>query len=155
MEGLYTGDLGRCERGFTPDWKNVVNTIYFDGRKGDYCKRSGKRFTIVEMETAVEKAVTARIRKLNPTPGSSGVEPTVKACCHEANGEFDVFVSGTCDKDVDLKGICVNELPSHLVPSRFHKISAFPITGNGKVDREKLKAMAISRGDRFNNSNWN
>ena len=50
----------------------------------------------------------------------------------------------------DLKGICVNELPSHLVPSRFHKIATIPITGNGKVDKEKLRAMANSRGGWFN-----
>ena len=130
MEGLFTGDLGRLGRD---------SAIHFSGRKGDYCKRSGKRFTLGEMETAIERIVKARISK-------SGVDPNVKVCCIEANGEFDAFVSGICDKDVDLKNICVEELPSHLLPSRFHKISAIPITGNGKVDREKLRAMAKSKG---------
>ena len=153
MEGLFTGDLGRRGRDSSP--------IFFTGRKGDYCKRSGKRFTIGEMESAVEKAVgRARVRPPDPqaglpgdettkTAGLPGVKPNVRACCIEANGEFDVFVSGICDQDVGLKSICVKELPSHLVPSRFHKISTIPVTGNGKVDREKLRAMANNRGGRY------
>ena len=134
MEGLFTGDLGRLGRD---------SAIYFSGRKGDYCKRSGKRFTLGEMETAIERIVKARINK---SAGSSEVDPDVKVCCIESNGEFDALVSGICDKDLDLKSICVEELPSHLLPNRFHKISAIPITGNGKVDREKLRAMAKSKG---------
>ena len=95
------------------------------------------------MEAAIERIVKARI---NNSAGFSGVDPNVKVCCIETKGEFDAFVFGICDEDVDLKSICVEELPSHLVPSRFHKISAIPITGNGKVDREKLRTMANTKG---------
>ena len=115
------------------------SAIYFSGRKGDYCKRNGKRFTLGEMETAIERIVKAGVTK-------SGVDPNVKVCCIEANGEFDAFVSRICDRDLDLMSICVKELPSHLLPSRFHKISAIPITGNGKVDKERLREIANSKG---------
>ena len=95
MEGLFTGDLGRRGRD---------SAIFFTGRKGDYCKRSGKRFTIGEMASAVEKAVAARIRPPDPPPGLPGVQPTrtVRACCVEANGEFDMFVAGICDEDIGM-----------------------------------------------------
>lgn len=126
------------------------SAIFFTGRKGDYCKRSGKRFTIGEMESAVERAVASRMRPPgfpgDETTKTAGLPGTIRACCVETNGEFAAFVAGICDEDVDLKSICVKELPSHLVPSRFHKISTIPITGNGKVDRDKLRAMAKNRG---------
>ena len=139
MEGVFTGDLGRLR---------CYAALYFTGRKEDYFKRSGKRFTIAEMESALEKAVHKRTTSSQYPGGLIAVQPTkiVKVRCIESNGEFDAFVSGICDEDVDLKSICVEELPSHLVPSRFHKISAIPITGNGKVDREKLRTMANTKG---------
>ena len=92
MEGLFTGDLGRlCGD----------SDIYFTGRKEDYFKKNGKRFTIGEMECAVEKAVTALSRHHRP----SGVLPatllgTIAARCVEVNGEFHAFITGIDDEDM-------------------------------------------------------
>jgi acyl carrier protein len=44
----------------------------------------------------------------------------------------------------DLREFLRNRLPEYMVPSTFHFLDAFPLTPNGKVDRQKLLKPVVS-----------
>ena len=92
MEGLFTGDHGRlCGD----------SEIYFTGRKEDYFKKNGKRFTMGEMESAVEKALTT-LRHHRPSGelSATSLGTSVAVRCVEVNGEFHAFITGIDDEDM-------------------------------------------------------
>ena len=44
----------------------------------------------------------------------------------------------------DLRSGLAERLPAYMIPGRFHFVSAFPMTGNGKVDRRRLLGVLDS-----------
>jgi thioesterase domain-containing protein/acyl carrier protein len=49
----------------------------------------------------------------------------------------------------ELKGHMEAALPSFMVPSLFVKLDAFPLTANGKIDRDALPAPGLDAGPAF------
>lgn len=45
------------------------------------------------------------------------------------------------DAEDDWKSTLRNQLPYYMIPSHFIRLKGFPLTANGKVDREALKAL--------------
>jgi amino acid adenylation domain-containing protein len=116
---LYrAGDYGR----WLPDGK-----LEFLGRRDSQVKIRGFRIEIGEIESTLARA-----------PGVEAAAVVV------SEGEHLVaFWSGDRDVTADaLRRGLADALPEYMVPSAFHRRERLPLTGNGKVDREALEALA-------------
>jgi amino acid adenylation domain-containing protein len=118
---LYrTGDLGR--------WRED-GVVEFSGRRDHQVKIRGFRIELGEIETRLrqqegvrEAAVLAR------DPGADGA--TLVA-----------YVSAPPEiSDEALRAHLGRTLPDYMIPARFVRLDAFPLTANGKVDRRALPA---------------
>jgi amino acid adenylation domain-containing protein len=118
-ERLYrAGDYGR----WRPDGK-----LEFLGRRDTQVKVRGFRIEIGEVESTL-----ARV------PGVESAAVVV------AGGEQLVaFYCGDRELTADeLRDRLAASLPQYMVPSAFHRRERLPLTGNGKVDRKALAALA-------------
>ena len=118
-ERLYrAGDYGR----WLPDGK-----LEFLGRRDSQVKIRGFRIEIGEIESALSRV-----------PGVESGTVVV------AEGEH--LVAFWCgDSDVteeELRDRLGDTLPEYMVPSAYHRRERLPLTGNGKVDRKALAALA-------------
>lgn len=121
-EMLYdTGDLG-CY------WQD--GTIEFIGRIDSQVKIRGHRIELGEIENALERieGVAHAIVVLANINGTSKLMSAIQ---------------NDCKSLTDEEYICYlrKTLPQYMIPDVFMNISQMPITGNGKVDRKKLKNM--------------
>ncbi|WP_260398968.1 non-ribosomal peptide synthetase [Peribacillus simplex] len=113
-----TGDLGR----YRPN-----GTIEICGRKDEQIKIRGVRIEKNEIISAILK------------------QPYVKECAvisMERDGElqlaaFVVTEDGRLDSGL-MRLKLRNDLPLAMIPSRFISVKEFPVTSNGKINREKL-----------------
>lgn len=126
---LYrTGDLGR----YLPD-----GNLEFLGRTDFQLKVQGQRIEPGEIEAALV------------------AHPAIKAAIITAAGELHnrklvahlVAAAGSDASGDLLREHLARKLPSHMVPAAFIVWDAFPLTGNGKVDRRKLEERAASEGN--------
>lgn len=114
LEPIYrTGDLAYYgEEGY----------LYFASRKDFQIKHMGHRIELGEIETAMER-----------------MEEIVRTCCmyDEESNKIIAFYEGDATKKQIVQGISAS-LPAFMIPNKFQKISGFPLTKNGKIDRRKL-----------------
>ena len=132
---LYrTGDLGR--------WRDD-GTLVFLGRDDLQIKLNGARVEIAEIESAIGN--------------HEWVEQAVVACIGEGDmrrlAAFVVPVSSNVAPRDDLaesvKDRLRARLPRFMVPAIVTVLDELPLTGNGKVDRDRLRRTAdIPRSDR-------
>jgi amino acid adenylation domain-containing protein len=118
-ERLYrAGDYGR----WLPDGK-----LEFLGRRDSQVKIRGFRIEIGEIESTLLRA-----------PGVDSAAVVV------AGGEHLIaFYRGDSGVTADaLRHRLGDALPDYMVPSAFHRLDRLPLTGNGKVDRKALVALA-------------
>lgn len=113
-EPIYrTGDLGRYD---------AARELYFCGRRDFQIKHMGHRIELEEIERAIGAL--------------AGVE---QCCCvydtaaHKIRG----FYIGTAEPD-GLRGQVRERLPTFMVPATLTQLAAFPLTKNGKIDRQSL-----------------
>jgi amino acid adenylation domain-containing protein len=121
-ERLYrTGDYGR----WLPD-----GDLEFLGRRDDQVKIRGMRVETGELEHRVLAA--------------AGVHTAAVVVREGAGGKSLVaFYTGEPEMTEELLLTELRAaLPAHLVPAACHRLSALPLTANGKTDRRTLKAMA-------------
>lgn len=114
-ERIYkTGDLG--------EW-NDRGELMFLGRRDSQIKRSGYRIELGEVECALR--------------AMPGVE---NGCCFftEAAAEITAVWQGTAEEKV-LKTAMKSALPRYMLPDRYICLPELPQTGNGKIDRVRLK----------------
>jgi amino acid adenylation domain-containing protein len=119
-----TGDYGR----FLPGGE-----LEFVERRDDQAKVNGFRVEPGEIEAVLSRAPGVR-RCVVRAVGGPGARRVVAAV--EAR-------EGT--RAAGLREYAAAELPSYMVPSRVVVTSAFPLTGNGKVDVEALFAAGRAR----------
>jgi amino acid adenylation domain-containing protein len=113
---LYrAGDFGR----WLPDGK-----LEFLGRRDGQVKIRGFRIEIGEIESTL-----ARV---------AGVESAVVV---SGGRQLVAFHCGDVAADA-LRGRLADALPQYMVPSTFHRLDRLPLTGNGKVDKKALGALA-------------
>ena len=119
---LYrSGDYGR----WLPDGK-----LEFLGRKDSQVKISGFRIEIGEIEN--------RLLRL-PGVREGAVVVTEHA---DRSKQLVAFYSGDSLDPAVMRDRLGESLPKYMVPSAFHWRQTLPLTGNGKIDKKALKALA-------------
>ncbi len=116
-ERMYrTGDLGAY---------NDRGELLFLGRRDQQIKRSGYRIELGEIEAAA----------LN-VPGVDA------ACCayQSAAGKITCVYAGQAEEKL-LRAQLRQRLPRYMLPDRLMRLSALPVTGNGKIDRVRVRQV--------------
>lgn len=118
-----TGDFGR---------ELSTGDIEFLGRVDHQVKIRGYRIELGEIENCL-----LQYQKI------SGVAVIVRH-----SGDHKVLIAFfTCKSFISEKGIrsfLSKKLPHYMLPSKLIKLENFPLTSNGKIDREYLKNLSIS-----------
>lgn len=120
-----TGDLGFVD--FDGD-------IQFVGRNDHQIKVRGHRVELSEIELALAEC--------------HGVQQAVVKVhiCGAGTQLRAYLLSGQADLDVDsIAKQLADSLPSHMIPQHFCVVDHFPMTATGKVDRERLSAIAAEQ----------
>ncbi|MEV6908738.1 amino acid adenylation domain-containing protein [Amycolatopsis sp. NPDC051071] len=125
-ERLYrTGDLVRID---------TEGRVRYLGRRDDQVKLRGYR---VEL-SAISDALTADPRVQDAvvavTDGDSAEKRLMAAV---------VPVPGTTFGTAELRDVLSGRLPAYMVPTLWALVERIPVTGNGKVDRRALAAVAF------------
>lgn len=117
QETIYkTGDLG---------YYNEKQELYFSGRKDFQIKYRGHRIELEEIEKAI------------------GDFENIERCCCIFDNEKSrlyAFYIGKLDKK-ELFTKIKQTLPVYMIPSRIISVDHFPLTKNGKIDRQALMNM--------------
>lgn len=117
---LFTGDT--CRR-------SADGYLYFEGRGDAQTKRGGFRISLLEIESAA-LSVTG-------TASAAVIAPPRSSVLH-------LFLTGssqTVNTDAVLRELR-ERLEPHKLPDRIHLLASLPTTSNGKVDRQRLCALA-------------
>ncbi|WP_438311030.1 non-ribosomal peptide synthetase [Streptomyces sp. HUAS TT3] len=122
-ERLYrSGDFGR----WCPDGK-----LEFLGRRDAQVKLRGFRIELGEIE--------------NRLLGVPGIRDTAVVVVGES---LVAFYAAAADVPVDeLRTRLAAALPEYMVPSRFHRLDALPLTANSKIDKKRLAELAEADDD--------
>ena len=117
-ERIYrTGDIGRY---------NAHGELVFVCRKDSQIKHMGHRIELGEIESAAAKLV--------------GVGRA--HCTYDAEAKRIVlFYEGGAEESAVLSSLGTY-LPRYMIPSVIRRMSALPLTDNGKIDRRKLRELA-------------
>ena len=124
---LYrTGDLVRRR----PD-----GNLDFIGRRDRQLKIGGKRVELGEIEEALRRCIGVGDAVVTATENGGGIFLTgyVKPAASDLDGAT-LIVGAHAD--------LVRTLPSHMRPSQIVVLDEFPLTANGKIDRERLPARS-------------
>ncbi len=114
-ERIYrTGDLGRF---------NARGELEFLGRKDQQVKVMGHRVELGEIEAAAQTC--------GELQGS---------CCVYDGKRLVLFYAGDTAEQ-DLAGQIRKLLPRYMVPGVIRRLTALPMTPNGKIDRTRLRAL--------------
>jgi len=112
------GDLGR----WLPD-----GNIEFTGRKDDQVKVRGFRIELGEIKNSIKqypKVKDALVITFEPKSG---------------NRELAAYVLSRDEVNIeDLRAFLAQSLPSYMIPASFILLERFPLTVNGKIDKEAL-----------------
>jgi amino acid adenylation domain-containing protein len=142
----YINDPERTRRAFVADPHRPGHRLYrsgdygrwlsegkleFLGRRDSQVKISGFRIEIGEVENALLRVPGVR-------DGAVAVAER-----DDRSRRLVAFYSGEQRLDADaLRNALGRSLPEYMVPSAFHWRPRLPLTGNGKVDRKALTALA-------------
>ncbi|MGQ0841973.1 amino acid adenylation domain-containing protein [Actinokineospora sp.] len=123
-----TGDLVR---------RRADGALEFLGRSDFQVKVRGYRVELGEIEAVLR--------------GHDDVRDAV-VVLREVNGDprlvaYLVPGAGQRPEDDELRAACQVRLPEYMVPATFVRVTEFPLTPNGKVDREALPEVDLRRAD--------
>ncbi|MEO7317366.1 MAG: D-alanine--poly(phosphoribitol) ligase subunit DltA, partial [Chthoniobacteraceae bacterium] len=118
----------------TGDWARETGGLFFcDGRMDGQIKLFGYRIELGDLE--------ANLRAL-PQIADAVVLPVRKAGKIESLAAFVVLAVEKAGTDFEMAAVLKKELaerlPAYMLPRKFHFLSAFPMTPNGKADRRLL-----------------
>ncbi|KAJ1980134.1 hypothetical protein H4R34_002566, partial [Dimargaris verticillata] len=117
QDQLYrTGDLGR--------WL-ISGEIEYLGRRDDQVKLHGRRVELHEIEAVLER--------------HPAVATTVVLVIQ---GQLWAFVCPLTVDTNEMLDYAKQQLPAYMVPTHSLALTAFPLTGNGKVDKQALQQQA-------------
>lgn len=95
--------------------------LYYIGRKDTQIKHMGHRIELGEIEGAVEK------------------HPDItRACCIFSGNKITAFYTGEKTDKKEIISKLKATLPLYMIPSDFIFIDEFPLTKNGKIDKNSL-----------------
>jgi hypothetical protein len=154
-EGLATGYLGdeaetaRCFGHFSPDVPERLyrtgDLVRFDargrlrflGRRDDQVKLRGYRVELTAISDALISHPQVHDAVVAVTEGDSAEKRLVAAV---------VPTPGAPVETARLQSFLSERLPSYMVPTLWAVVDRVPVTGNGKVDRRALVAVAAPAG---------
>lgn len=115
-----TGDMGYLDEN---------NDLYFCGRKDFQIKHMGHRIELEEIELAMGK-----------------IDEVERGCCIyiEEKSKIYGFYIGNITK-IELHDKLKKVLPIYMIPNVLTKLEEMPMTKNGKIDRNKLKLLAVEK----------
>jgi amino acid adenylation domain-containing protein/non-ribosomal peptide synthase protein (TIGR01720 family) len=117
----------------TGDWGiwSADGQLYFIGRKDDQLKINGHRIEIGEIENTL--AAAPGIAEAVVIASKQGEQYTLVAFIQRQPG---------CEADVaELKNWLRQRLTDYMIPSMYVEVDKFPVTVNGKIDREALAQL--------------
>ncbi len=109
-----TGDLGMY---------NERGELMFLGRKDSQIKRQGYRIELGEIETAL----------------CAHPEVETGCCFYDEKAEQIIAIYAGCAEEKPLLRALKEKLPKYMLPDVFVRRESLPLTGNGKIDRVRLK----------------
>lgn len=115
LEYIYrTGDLVKY---------NELGELIYVSRKDFQVKHLGHRIELGEIETL-----------------ALGMKEVEQCCCIYDNvkSKIILFVVSTMERK-DIFAYLKNNLPHYMIPGKIIKLSEFPLSSNGKIDRKKLQ----------------
>ena len=107
-----TGDLGY----FDEDGK-----LYFSGRRDFQIKHMGHRIELTDIECAI-----------------TAIEGIERCCCLYEQEKIIAFYEGF-QTPKEIRSALRKKLPPFMIPGIFLQIEQFPLTKNGKIDRQALR----------------
>lgn len=150
--GVSPGYIGREDLNgsrFLPDPFREGSTMY---RSGDICcyDETGQ----LHIAGRVDHQVKIRGLRIEPGEIESCLgaladvdEAVVVVRGEEERKQLVAYFTGGGSPDVsELRRALAAQLPPYMVPSRFVHLDAFPMTANGKVDRNRLPDLQIQDG---------
>jgi D-alanine--poly(phosphoribitol) ligase subunit 1 len=126
-ERLYrTGDIAR----WTPD-----GTVEYLGREDHQVKIRGLRIELGEIENTIREY-----------PGISDCVAIVRQYSENVILIIAYIVGGSASDAEGLRAYLKRLLPDYMIPHRFERIDAIPVTPSGKADRKALPEPVIHVG---------
>jgi D-alanine--poly(phosphoribitol) ligase subunit 1 len=127
-----TGDIGHYQDGL----------LFFDGRIDSQIKLHGYRIELGDVEAHLSALPAVRDAVVLPIAKDGRVESLqAYVILTERPSGSDFEISNT------LRANLAERLPVHMLPRKFRFLETFPMTVNGKVDRNKLTELADRRAD--------
>ncbi len=117
-----TGDLGRYQQD---------RSVVFTGRLDFQVKIHGNRVEPGEIESLLV--------------GFEGVTQAVVLPQEMEDHSWTLSAFYTSNREIapdDFTGYLTDRLPGYMIPGRFNRLEAFPLTANGKIDRRQLAQIA-------------
>ena len=135
---VRTGDRGR----YMPDGRLEIL-----GRSDAYIKFAGARVSPDEIASMIISHVGVRACVVDIRDGPGGAEVLVA---------YVIADHPARQVETVLKSYLAAHLPRWMIPSRFVRVSQFPVTPHGKIDREALAASAIPQmaPQQHRSENW-
>jgi D-alanine--poly(phosphoribitol) ligase subunit 1 len=126
-QGYRTGDAGEVRDGL----------LHFAGRMDGQIKLHGYRIELGDVEAHLCALPEVRAASVVPMRAEDGAIVALSAFVvlrsRPSGSEFQV--------SLNLRRQLMERLPAYMLPRKFHLLESFPMTANGKVDRERLSEM--------------
>lgn len=120
VRAYRTGDLGSFRDGL----------LFYEGRIDDQIKLNGYRIELGDIETNLRAIDSVRDAVVIP------VAPNGKAQWLAA------FVVASSETEMNaIRDALRDRVPAYMMPRKFLRLDAFPMTPNGKIDKNKLAAL--------------
>ena len=118
----------------TGDWGTFRDgLLFFEGRIDNQIKLNGYRIELGDLETNIRALPMVRDAAVLPVAKNGKAQWLAAFVVPNTNREAaDASLTST------LRQSLRDRLPAYMLPRRFVIMDAFPITANGKVDRQKL-----------------
>jgi D-alanine--poly(phosphoribitol) ligase subunit 1 len=123
MRAYRTGDLGHFEDGL----------LFFDGRLDDQIKLNGYRIELGDVESNLRSLAGVRDAVVLPLNGADRVEALAAFVLVETHGSESDFQVGA-----RVRRALAERLPAYMLPRLVQPLDVWPLTPNGKVDRQAL-----------------
>ncbi|MBE6034251.1 MAG: amino acid adenylation domain-containing protein [Clostridiales bacterium] len=131
----YVGDQEKTKQSFveippygrlyrTGDYGKFSNqgTVIFLGRKDGQVKINGFRIELGEIENVLRR--------------NAGIRDALVIT--DGRNRLAAYYTGVPTEEEELKQELQRYLPDYMIPYRYLYLEQFPLTGNGKIDRQKL-----------------